>query len=726
MSNNDRDNLILEISRGNIDDVLDIIEYDVLDIDKQKHLQSEFYILKARYNRNEKAHRAGIISTSDYLIYRNKFKVNLIEFTAKLQATEANEIIINISIYYKDIDYVYVRTLKKEMNLNVNRRYSINFLDKGESMEEKDFSTIEKEINKSDIVMFVMDYIFDVFNEFEQRKIKKCVDDKYGISVLFLFSQKRLNMHKVFREKGLGRMLMGNSMYIYNRNTKSLFNIIDKIIYRKLQESNRKYQEISSLENKLKNIRIKENHIVELEMIHDYYKKNKNAEKSKYYLEELKKAKYNLNIKFPSKITIFQLKEVSIFDEIRWFLKPSVNLILGQNGYGKSHLLRLLPCLLQEEKKIMDVDYHLYDYSHLKLIIEQDGEDKEVFYNDCEFLASLGKIPLLAIPAVRNISKTNDFTPLKSNISASLAENCAFRFINKLPFDDLLGDRLFVFGNELIKEKKESNDKNYIYKNELVKLITNIICELNQSKFKISRVTEFIGESRVDIKVETEGNEREIKLQDVSQGTLSIISIILLIYHYLKSLRPEFSSNEILKSKALVFIDEIDAHLHPKWQQVIVGILRRTFPNVQFIMTAHSPLVVSGCLEGEVSVLRKDTKTGKFSLQQFGNHFIGKDIKSIYQEVFEMENVDDDETYLRYLTELSINSKELDKKITELENKSILSKEEDNKLHDLYRMVEVQEIKEQRTKEDKEEKIAELESQIRQLNFLLDQKESDQ
>ena len=47
--------------------------------------------------------------------------------------------------------------------------------------------------------------------------------------------------------------------------------------------------------------------------------------------------------------------------------------------------------------------------------------------------------------------------------------------------------------------------------------------------------------------------------------------------------------------RGIVLIDEIEQHLHPRWQLSIFNSLRSTFPNVQFIATTHSPLVASGC-----------------------------------------------------------------------------------------------------------------------------------
>jgi hypothetical protein len=57
---------------------------------------------------------------------------------------------------------------------------------------------------------------------------------------------------------------------------------------------------------------------------------------------------------------------------------------------------------------------------------------------------------------------------------------------------------------------------------------------------------------------------------------------------------------------AVVLIDQIDTHLHPKWQRQLVSDLSETFPATQFIVTAHSPLMVQAMPQANIVVLRRD------------------------------------------------------------------------------------------------------------------------
>jgi uncharacterized protein (TIGR02646 family) len=69
-------------------------------------------------------------------------------------------------------------------------------------------------------------------------------------------------------------------------------------------------------------------------------------------------------------------------------------------------------------------------------------------------------------------------------------------------------------------------------------------------------------------------------------------------------------------AEGIVLIDEIGAHLHPRWQMKVVRAMRETFPRVQFIATTHDPLCLRGLEDGEVVVLRRFG--GKLIAQQEG------------------------------------------------------------------------------------------------------------
>ncbi|MCU0426059.1 MAG: AAA family ATPase [Candidatus Kapabacteria bacterium] len=67
-------------------------------------------------------------------------------------------------------------------------------------------------------------------------------------------------------------------------------------------------------------------------------------------------------------------------------------------------------------------------------------------------------------------------------------------------------------------------------------------------------------------------------------------------------------SPQPLKEPAIVLVDELDLHLHPRWQREIIGFLTKQFPKTQFIVTAHSPLVVQAAqdVNANIVLLRRE------------------------------------------------------------------------------------------------------------------------
>lgn len=88
------------------------------------------------------------------------------------------------------------------------------------------------------------------------------------------------------------------------------------------------------------------------------------------------------------------------------------------------------------------------------------------------------------------------------------------------------------------------------------------------------------------------GGDTELSVLQLSQGYQSMLTLAMDFSRRLSI------ANEHLKEKALavpsiMLIDEVDLHLHPSWQQKVLGDLMRTFPETQFIVTTHSPQVLT-------------------------------------------------------------------------------------------------------------------------------------
>lgn len=88
-------------------------------------------------------------------------------------------------------------------------------------------------------------------------------------------------------------------------------------------------------------------------------------------------------------------------------------------------------------------------------------------------------------------------------------------------------------------------------------------------------------------------------IEDLSAGYQSVLNLVIDLAYRMAILNPDAEEN-IPMAQGVVLIDEIDSNLHPKWQWRIVEALTETFPNVQFIAATHSPIIVSSCRNANI------------------------------------------------------------------------------------------------------------------------------
>jgi energy-coupling factor transporter ATP-binding protein EcfA2 len=94
-----------------------------------------------------------------------------------------------------------------------------------------------------------------------------------------------------------------------------------------------------------------------------------------------------------------------------------------------------------------------------------------------------------------------------------------------------------------------------------------------------------------------------VTIDQLSLGYRAMIAWVVDLARRLFDRYPE--SDNPLAEPAVCLVDEIDLHLHPKWQRKIIDFLSERFPNTQFIVTAHSPLVVQAAQDANIALLRR-------------------------------------------------------------------------------------------------------------------------
>jgi len=125
-------------------------------------------------------------------------------------------------------------------------------------------------------------------------------------------------------------------------------------------------------------------------------------------------------------------------------------------------------------------------------------------------------------------------------------------------------------------------------------------------------------------------NNQDFKLEQLSDGEKMLLMLVTDLARRLAIANPGLGV-EALHGKGIVLIDEIDLHLHPQWQRLVIPGLTRTFPNCQFIVTTHSPQVLSKVKKENVFILEN------YKLVAVTPHTYGKDSNSILYELMDVK-----------------------------------------------------------------------------------------
>lgn len=84
-----------------------------------------------------------------------------------------------------------------------------------------------------------------------------------------------------------------------------------------------------------------------------------------------------------------------------------------------------------------------------------------------------------------------------------------------------------------------------------------------------------------------------LKLNQLSDGIQNVFGLVADIAYRCYLLNSYLGENAVKETEGIVLIDEVDMHLHPEWQQTILTDLQKAFPKIQFIVTTHSPQVLT-------------------------------------------------------------------------------------------------------------------------------------
>ncbi len=94
-----------------------------------------------------------------------------------------------------------------------------------------------------------------------------------------------------------------------------------------------------------------------------------------------------------------------------------------------------------------------------------------------------------------------------------------------------------------------------------------------------------------------------LKVELLSDGIRSVLAMVGDIAYRCIKLNPHLGLNAAKETQGVIMIDEVDMHLHPAWQQTVLVDLIKAFPKIQFIVTTHSPQVISTVPSHQIRIL---------------------------------------------------------------------------------------------------------------------------
>ena len=145
------------------------------------------------------------------------------------------------------------------------------------------------------------------------------------------------------------------------------------------------------------------------------------------------------------------------------------------------------------------------------------------------------------------------------------------------------------------------------------------------------------GDNEHVVVVFSAGKDGDVRFEELGFGYQTSLTWLADLCKRLFELYPE--SENPLHEEAVVLVDELDLHLHPKWQRDIVPTLSKVFPRVQFIVTTHSPHVLQSMAEVNLYVLRRDETSGEITVERSDvTDFTGWTVEEILSETMELKD----------------------------------------------------------------------------------------
>ncbi len=372
-------------------------------------------------------------------------------------------------------------------------------------------------------------------------------------------------------------------------------------------------------------------------------------------------------------IVQLEIQGLGPFDQIDFEFDEKVNVFTGPNNSGKSTALMLLADLLVYPYGIPEKLFRSAQPAW-KLTYSFSGSDSEfegkIPNSPEEVLSLVSKVGYTCyIPALRASTNFRSSGPtvgqniddrLELLYQRRLKDNpSAIRILGPDLFKTRMREILYNVDPEFAKRLKLLHtDSSFVDDQQVIQRLINLDYAAYRQKDPIKRAliekvalvaseitTEYsltylgVEEDEHGLFPQFETPDGKLPLNVLSQGTQSLIQSlghILFGYAEYYNFAPDY-----LEKPGVVIVDEIDAHLHPSWQQGVLPALTNNFPNLQFFCSTHSPLTLAGLEAGQVQLLRRGEEPGIIEVRTNESDISGWTADEILRGVLGVRNPTD-------------------------------------------------------------------------------------
>ena len=338
----------------------------------------------------------------------------------------------------------------------------------------------------------------------------------------------------------------------------------------------------------------------------------------------------------PIKIENLELRDIGCFEEIQIDFSPRFNLLCGANGVGKSTVLSVVARAFSHHQSALrrrsassqpgkwSVDFIKGGVSHRATGLSEGLLPAEHDKPQAVFVE--------ASRSVLYFKATRDF--LYSRLEAITRDppsdtnhwsNSAILGIDQGDLKRWLANRyLFSAHPGSLSSRQEAD---LAFAKECFSILDHRV------RFRTVDAASF------DTYVDTP--QGSVPFEYLSSGFRASLAMLLGI---IREIEIRGFEEPAQLFSGIVLIDELDLHLHPTWQQEIVGALKKAYPFAQFIVTTHSPHMIQHAENGEVIALVSDgtsaPRLGKFETSRYG--FKGWSLEEILTDVMGLSDTTSD------------------------------------------------------------------------------------